>query len=264
MDNAKITSYLLGNNPGFEKVSRLEFFEYVEKIYGYNTEKLTFFWEQANKFEEEFYKLVFEKFYSQSKKDDLEKAKLDRLLKELNLLELIIPNDKFDYSRLLKEFESIEKRKTDINTSNSQKKGKQFEEFLKRLFNSIEGFEVTDIKQADDEQIDLVIKNNINKPFWLNLKTPVILGEAKNWSTNTNTEVINTLRGKLVGHANFVKIGFVVAMNGFTKVVESNLLRDGASERIIVAITGDDIKTLLESELNPIDWIEGLVMKSFI
>jgi len=85
MDIKQITSYLLWNDPKYDKISRLEFFEYVEKIYWYNLEKLNFFWEQANKFEEEFYKLVFEKFYSQSKKDDLEKAKLDKLLKELDL-----------------------------------------------------------------------------------------------------------------------------------------------------------------------------------
>jgi hypothetical protein len=264
MDINKITSYLLWNHPEkFDKISRLEFFEYVEKIYGYNLEKLNFFWEQANKFEEEFYKITFEKFYSQSKKDDLEKAKLERLLKELNLLEFFIAN-KFDYAQLLNEFEAITKTKTEVDSSESQTKWKQFEEFLKKLFNAIDGFEVTEIKQADDEQIDLVIKNNINKPFWLNLKTPVILWEAKNRSKNTNTEVINTLRWKLVWHANFAKIWFVIAMNWFTKVVESNLLRDGSSERIIVAITWDDIKTLLNDELNPIDWIEWLVMKSFI
>lgn len=84
MDIKQITSYLLWNHPEkFDKISRLEFFEYVEKIYGYNIEKLNFFWEQANKYEEDFYKLTLEKFYSQSRKDDLEKAKLERLLKEL-------------------------------------------------------------------------------------------------------------------------------------------------------------------------------------
>lgn len=264
MDIKQITSYLLWNNPEkFDKISRLEFFEHVEKIYGYNIEKLNFFWEQANKFEEDFYKLTFEKFYSQSKKDDLEKAKLERLLKELWLLEFLIKS-KFNHAQLFQEFEAITKTKTDVNTSESQTKWKQFEEFLKKLFNAIDGFEVTEIKQAEDEQIDLVIKNNINKPFWLNLKTPVILWEAKNWSKNTNTEVINTLRWKLVWHANFAKIWFVIAMNWFTKVVESNLLRDGSSERIIVAITWKDIETLLNDELNPIDWIEWLVMKSFI
>ncbi|MDQ7023184.1 MAG: hypothetical protein Q9M97_06715 [Candidatus Gracilibacteria bacterium] len=53
-------------------------------------------------------------------------------------------------------------------------------------------------------------------------------------------------------------------MNGFTKVVEPNMLRDGASERTIAAITGKDIETTLKDELNPIDWIEGLVMKRIL
>ena len=262
MNIEKIISYLLWNNPEYEKISRLEFFEYVEKIYWYNLEKLSFFWEQANKFEEEFYRLVFEKFYSQSKKDELEKAKLNKLLQELNLLDLI-ERTWFNYEKLLQEFNSITKTKT--KSGDSQIKWKQFEEFLKNLFNSINWFEIIDIKQAEDEQIDLVIKNNINKPFWLNLKSPVILWEAKNWSSRTSTEVINTLRWKLVWHSNLSKIWFVIAMNWFTKVVDSNLLRDWASDsRIIVAITWEDIKKMLSKKINPLYWLEWLIMKSFV
>ncbi len=263
MDIKKITSYLLWNNPDYEKVSRLEFFEYVEKIYGYNIEKLNFFWEQANKFEEDFYKLTLEKFYSQSKKDDLEKAKLDKLLKELSLLELIT-SSWFDYKKLLEEFEAIVKTKTEVKSPESQAKWKQFEVFLENLFNAIEGIEVTEIKQADDEQIDLVIKNNINKPFWLNLKTPVILWEAKNWSSKTPVKEIAILDSKLWGHNNFSRMWFFISMNWFTDVTDLKLERLWATEKIIVKITWDDIKTLLETELNPIDWIEWLVMKSFI
>lgn len=264
MDINKITSYLLWNNPEkYEKISRLEFFEYVEKIYGYNLEKLNFFWEQANKYEEDFYKLTFEKFYSQSKKDELEKAKLERLLKELNLQDFL-SSRKFDYVQLLQEFEAIIKTKTDINTSESQTKWKQFEDFLKKLFNAIDGFEVTEIKQVEDEQIDLVIKNNINKPFWLNLRTPVILWEAKNWSTKTPVKEIAILDSKLWGHNNFSRIGFFISMNWFTNVTGLKLERLWATEKIIVKITWDDIETLLKDELHPIDWIEWLVMKSFI
>lgn len=264
MNITQIISYLLWNNPEkYEKVSRLEFFEYVEKIYGYNTEKLNFFWEQANKFEEEFYKLVFEKFYSQAKKDDLEKAKLERLLKELNLWGFLTGN-KFDYTQLLQEFDSIVKTKTEVDSSESQTKWKQFEVFLKKLFNAIDGFEVTGIKQAEDEQIDLVIKNNINKPFWLNLKTPVILWEAKNWSAKTPVKEIAILDSKLWGHNNFSRMWFFISMNWFTDVTELKLERLWATEKIIVKITWDDIKTLLKDELHPIDWLEWLVMKSFI
>lgn len=264
MDIKQLIAYLLWNYPDkYEKVSRLEFFEYIEKIYGYNMEKLKFFWEQANKFEETFYQLIFEKFYSQSKKDDLEKAKLERLLKELNLLEFLITK-KFSYSQLLKEFDSIITIKSKVNTSESQTKWKQFEDFLKNLFNSIDGFEVTEIKQAEDEQIDLVIKNNINKPFWLNLKTPLILWEAKNRSAKTPVKEIAILDSKLWGHNNFSRMWFFISMNWFTNGTELKLERLWATEKIIVKITWDDIKTLLTDELNPIDWIEWLVMKSFV
>lgn len=53
-------------------------------------------------------------------------------------------------------------------------------------------------------------------------------------------------------------------MNWFTKVVNWNLLRDWWTDRIMVVITWDDIKKLLSEKINPLDWLEWLVMKSFV
>jgi hypothetical protein len=70
MDIRKISLHLSGKTPPYEKFSRLEFFDYLEDIFGYNLEKLDFYWKQAKEFEEEFYYLVFEKLYSKSIKDE--------------------------------------------------------------------------------------------------------------------------------------------------------------------------------------------------
>lgn len=265
MDIRKISLHLSGKVSPYEKYSRLEFFDYLEDIFGYNLDKLDFYWKQAKEFEEEFYYLVFDKLYSKSKKNEWEKVKLEKLLLELDLpSDIYSAKEWFNYKILKKEFDEIITKKTSQDTWESQLKWKQFEVFLQKLFNEIEWLEISKIKVVEDEQIDLVIKNNINKPFWLNLKSPVIIWEAKNRSKKTNTEVINTLRGKSVWHTNLSKIGIVIAMNWFTKAVDSNLLRDWASERVIVAITWDDINNLLVTESNPIEWLEWLIMKSFV
>jgi hypothetical protein len=70
MDIRKISLHLSGKTPPYEKFSRLEFFDYLEDIFGYSLEKLDFYWKQSKEFEEEFYYLVFDKLYSKSKKDE--------------------------------------------------------------------------------------------------------------------------------------------------------------------------------------------------
>ncbi|MFK7780342.1 MAG: hypothetical protein QM490_04270 [Candidatus Gracilibacteria bacterium] len=110
----------------------------------------------------------------------------------------------------------------------------------------------------------MVIKNNIDKPFWLSFKSPVIIGEAKNWSKNTPVKEMAILSDKMGDHNNFTKIGFLIAMNGFTKVTEQKLERKGGGNKVIVKIIGKDIEKLLNEKLNPLDWLEGLVMKSFV
>lgn len=243
----------------------LIFWDIYEDVFGYSLEKLNFYWQQSKEFEEEFYYLVLEKLYSRSQKDGNEKEKFDKLLNELDLPDEIYSAWKtFDYNWLLKEFEAIEKNKTETWTWDSQKKWKQFENFLKNLFNSIDWLEEIKIEQAEDEQIDLVLKNNINKPFWYSLKSPLIIWEAKNWSAKTWTEVINTVRWKNDWHKNFSRIWLVIAMNWFTKTVDWNLLRDWAWDRIMVAITWEDIKELLNKKLNPIEWLEWIIVKSFV
>lgn len=37
------------------------------------------------------------------------------------------------------------------------------------------GLEVVVIKQAKDEQIDIILKNGINRPFWTQLGSPLII-----------------------------------------------------------------------------------------
>lgn len=163
----------------------------------------------------------------------------------------------FSHFTFLEEFSALQ------NITETTKKGKAFEDFLKKMFNAIDGLEVLEIKQSPDEQIDLIIKNNINRPFWIYLNNPIFIGEAKNWTDKTPTSVLNTLRGKMDGHSNFSHIGFVIALNGFTERIENNIVRDGGGKKIIVPINGDDIGALLRRKLDPIDWLENKITDAF-
>lgn len=128
-------------------------------------------------------------------------------------------------------------------------------------FSRLEFFE---IQQAEDEQIDLVIKNNIDKPFWLNFKSPVIILKAKNWSKPTPVKELDILLTKLWNHNNFSRIWFFVAMKWFTEPTEELLKRQWTTEKILVKITWNDINELLTDKLDPLEWLEWLVIKSFV
>lgn len=239
--------------------------EVLEKTFWYDTTKITFFWNQAKEYEEEFYYLVFELLYSKASKDESEKTKLTKFIKDLS-----IPSDitgeqtNFDYEWLKTQFEKINKWKTWIKQGDSQAKWKEFESFLKNFFNSIYWFEIVSIKQASDEQIDLVIKNNVDRPFWINLGTSLIIWEAKNRTKTTGTDVFAVLKSKVLEHRNFSNLWIVFAINGFSSEVEENMKRDWALWVIMVAITWDDISSMLTNKENPIDWLERKITDSFV
>lgn len=239
--------------------------ELLERTFWYDTTKITFFWNQAKEYEEEFYYLVFELLYSKASKDDSEKIKLSKFIKDLS-----IPSDtigeqiSFDYEWLKTEFENILNFKAKKSDWTAQKKWKQFEEFLKSFFNNIEWLEIINVKYASDEQIDLVLKNNVNKPFWINLWSSLIVWEAKNRIDKTDTATIKQFRTTLSDHENFSKLGFFFAMNWFTSEVEKTLLKASAKGQIIVTITWDDIRKMLTSKENPIDWLEKKITDSFV
>jgi hypothetical protein len=58
----------------------------------------------------------------------------------------------------------------------------------------------------DDEEIDLVLKNNIESPFFQSLNSPVILVEAKNWKSKTPTKETRNFSMKCDDHKNLTRV----------------------------------------------------------
>jgi hypothetical protein len=58
----------------------LRFFELLEVHYGIDTIKASFYREQANKYEEEFYQLVFEYLANKATYSEIEQQKFDRFI----------------------------------------------------------------------------------------------------------------------------------------------------------------------------------------
>lgn len=184
------------------------------------------------------------------------------------LLEIGIPEDLIQISvlfprrELKKDFEELKNMSLLKTKNSSQKKWKALEDFLRKFFWFMPGIWIHEIKQAKDEQIDLILKNNVNRPSWIQLQSPLIMWEAKNYDKNTGTDVLNTLDGKINNHENFVRVGFVIALNDFTAPTEIQLVRKNG-KHILVLINGAQIEQLLDSSIDPIDWLEEKIFDSF-
>ncbi len=256
--NHWLALYLTGKYPGyFHTPDKLLFIDELQAINPttFSDEKIKMFGMFGQVDEYEFY-LSFLNKVERNFAD-----KFSPFLQSLNIpKEIIAQSIKkiFNHTFLLQEFQKV---KADTNTTT---KGKAFEGFLKIFFDNMDGLEVVEIeRQASDQQINFILKNNVNRPFWISLGSSLLIGEAKNWKDKTPTKEIATLSDKVNDHKNFSCIGVFVAMNGFTEELDETQKRKGSSEKIIIPIQGDHIETLLTERQDPIDWLEERIIAAF-
>lgn len=254
LDIRKIALYLSGKLPPyFNRFSRLRFFELLEQQYGVTTEKATFYWEQANKYEEEFYQLVFEYLHAKSLESDDEKKKFQGFL---NLVWYQI-EWKINYEELLSQRKLLKEEK------NPQMKWKLLENFLVDLFSTIDWLNiVANNLNNGDEEIDIILQNNIHEWFFANLNSPLLLVEAKNREKNVPTAIARDFTFKTRFHKNLTRVGILVSVNGYTWEVDEVLKRLWSTEELLVLIEWVDIENLLSEKLDTKERLMNLFSKS--
>jgi hypothetical protein len=146
---------------------------------------------------------------------------------------------------------------------NSQVKGKLLEEFLILLFWSIEWVNIVAKNLNNwDEELDIVLQNNIHEWFFANLNSPLMIIEAKNWSSSVPTKVTRDFAMKAHLHNNLSRVWILVAVNWVTWEVDDLLKRLGSTNELLVIITGDDIQKLLNQNKDPKKWFMDLFSNS--
>lgn len=258
MDIRKIALYLSGKiPPDYIKFSRLEFFEHLETIYEFDISKQEFYWRQAKEYEEELYFLVIDYLHGKSVKDKNQKVKFDGFIKKLGIPDEVLGTSNIDYVSLKNDWDKLKLE------TNSQTKWKLLEDFLEELFNSIPWLEVAKKNlNNEDEEIDLVLKNNIPSPFFQSLKSPVILVEAKNWQTNIPTKETRNFTMKCDDHKNLTRVWIFVSVNWFTEVHDDLLKRAWSKDYIPVLISWEDIDGFLDSWIPLVNFLENKIVDS--
>lgn len=151
----------------------------------------------------------------------------------------------------------------DIDSLDTYRKGLFLENIMSLLFSDNSSIEVVNKRvSTDDEEIDLVIKNSIESPFWQAFDSPLFFVECKNWSKPVGSKDIRDFEIKLQNHSKLVKIGFFVSLNGFTSEVKSELKRCCRENYHVVPLTRVNIEEFLKTEKQFYAWLEDLIAKN--
>lgn len=144
----------------------------------------------------------------------------------------------------------------------SSEKGKALEDLMDAMFGSEVGLAVSDRRVSTcDEEIDLVLMNNVNRPFWLALNSPLLFVECKNWTRHIGTKDVRDFEVKLQNHTFLVKVGVFVSINGFSSEVASELKRMSRSNYHVVMIERADIVAYLDASEGVLSWLEKRICK---
>jgi DNA-binding response OmpR family regulator len=129
---------------------------------------------------------------------------------------------------------------------NRNKKGKALEDLFALLLKSIPGFERTITnRRADDEEIDTFTPNDSPDRFWQNERSQYLFGECKNWSGPTDPKEITHFIGKIERSYGRCRLGFFVAINGFTQGAQQHARDERKGDVLVLLLRGADVERLV-------------------
>lgn len=128
------------------------------------------------------------------------------------------------------------------------RKGRALEELTAALFESIDGFIVTDRVRTETEEIDIVIRNESKHPFW-EKEDQIILAECKNWKTKkVGKNEFVLFMDKMENRSGRCRLGFLICTEEFAGTIEKSMLRSSKTDLLVVPINGERLRRLIETE----------------
>ena len=144
----------------------------------------------------------------------------------------------------------------------SQVKGEVLESLMAAIFSVKPHLEVVERNfRTGDEEINVVLKNNVARPFWTSLGSPLLFVECKNWTRPVGASEIRNFEVKLDNHSSRAKIGILVAPGGFTREAAEAMKRASREPYTMVFVDGSDLRALADGEAPVLDWLEGLLCR---
>lgn len=111
---------------------------------------------------------------------------------------------------------ALTKKLSEVLGAKGAGRGKALEEFMAELFSGLKGLRILKRNaRLSAEELDLVVKNDIDTGFWRIAGSPIIV-ECKNWSDRVGAREISVLVDKLRSVSPDCRTGVLVAVNGIT------------------------------------------------
>ncbi|MCZ2814914.1 restriction endonuclease [Modestobacter sp. VKM Ac-2984] len=108
-----------------------------------------------------------------------------------------------------------------------------------------------------EEEIDVLLSNGLADPFWIAQSSPLILIECKNKDEKASVVDLRVFESKIDDRGAVCKIGIFVSMSGFAKTFLDRLKTFQGEKGIIFALSGDDLKQLIDTKTRITDWLRG-------
>jgi Holliday junction resolvase-like predicted endonuclease len=179
----------------------------------------------------------------------------ERVFKALSERESDV-RDRYNRQRARAQLETLDA------AASPQQRGDALEQLMAVIFSLPPELEVRERNyRSANEEIDIVLKNNVPRPFWQALNSPLIFVECKNWQQKIKADVVNRFERKLKNHAPQARVGILVAPKGFTAGARA-AIRDGAKESVlIVPVERADLDALAKDGRSILDWMENLLSR---
>ncbi len=143
-----------------------------------------------------------------------------------------------------------------------QGKGEALESLMAAAFSLRPQLEVVESRYSTgDEEIDLIVKNNVARPFWQGLSSPLIFAECKNWTDPVGASEVRNFEVKLQNHAPLVKVGLLIAPGNFTKEARSAIKRGSRDPYTLALVERADLEQLAQGAESVLDWLERLLCR---
>ena len=133
----------------------------------------------------------------------------------------------------------------------SHVKGRRLEGLVCFLLSQIDDFRVVERNlRTATEELDAVVQlTRLNGDrCWSQLRAPLILVEAKNWSKRATQAEVSVLRTKMQGKRGNVRLGLLFSANGFTIDASNQELRFASGDLTIALIGPDKISDWIDAQ----------------
>ena len=161
-------------------------------------------------------------------------------------------------SEIISSWERIQIGKT------VQSRGEGFVDFVQKLFESINGFEVSSRKKTEVGEFDLVVRNNKEGRPWSDLSY-VFMVECKYTETGRKIDLksINHFETKLRNDG--LNGGFVITNSTFTEDAVKETKRALSRDRIVIGLVNSvDLEDILHSRKNFERILSDAYMRAFL